>query len=98
MKTRIISLLLIAVMMVSLLAGCGNDGPLTTDDAKQVVLEDMGVKEKNVDSIDVHITTVGGVACYAVYVSIGEEHMEYLIDGNTGEILAKEEADHGHSH
>ncbi len=97
MKKRIISMLLV-ILLVGMLAACGNDGPLTTDDAKKVVLSDMGVKEKDVDSIDVHITTVDGVACYAVYVSIGDEHMEYLVNGSTGEILAKEEADHGHSH
>ena len=98
MTKRMVSLLVIVVMLASLLVACGNDGPLTTDDAKKVVLSDMGVKEKDVDSIDVHITTVDGVACYAVYVSIGDEHMEYLVNGRTGEILAKEEADHGHSH
>lgn len=99
MKKRIISLLLIAVMMVSLLAACGNDGPLTTDDATEVVLEDLGVKEKNVDSLDVHITTAAdGTACYLVFVTVDGEHLEYVIHGLTGEILSKEEADHGHSH
>ena len=68
MTKRIISLLLIAVLALSLLAACGNDGPLTTDDAKQVVLEDLGIKEKDVDSLDVHITTAAdGTACYLVY-------------------------------
>lgn len=97
MIKRMISLLL-ALLLVGMLAACGSDDPLTVEDAKAVVLEDMGVKEKDVDSIDVHVTTVDGIACYAVYVSIGEEHMEYLVDGLTGDILAKEEADHGHSH
>lgn len=98
MTKRIVSLLLIAVMAIGLLAACGNNDPLTVDDAKAVVLKDMGVKEKNVDSIDVHITTSDGVACYAVYISIGSEHWEYVIHGHSGQILAKEEADHGHSH
>lgn len=98
MTKRLISLLAVAVMLLSLLAGCGKSGPLSVDDAKKVVLSDLGVKESQVDSLDVHITTVGDVACYAVYVSIDDEHLEYLVDGLTGEILSVEEADHGHSH
>lgn len=98
MTKRIISLLLIAVMVLGLLAACGKNGPLTADDAKKVVLKDLGVKESKVSSIDVHITTVDSTACYAVYVSIGGEHWEYIINGLSGEILLKDEADHGHSH
>ncbi len=99
MTKRIVSLLMIAVLVIGLLAACGNDGPLTTDDAKQVVLEDLGIKEKDVDSLDVHITTAAdGTACYLVYVTVDGEHLEYVIDGLSGEILSKEEADHGHSH
>lgn len=99
MAKRIVSLLLIAVLTVGLLAACGNDGPLTVDDAKKVVLTDLGVKEKQVESIDVHITTAeDGAACYAVYVTVNGEHLEYMVHGITGEILSKVEADHGHSH
>jgi predicted small lipoprotein YifL len=99
MTKRIVSLLMIAVLVVGLLAACGNDGPLTSDDAAQVVLEDLGLKEKEVDSLDVHLSsTADGNACYAVYVTVDGEHLVYMIDGVSGEILSKEEADHGHSH
>lgn len=95
---RLISLAIIAVMLLGMLAACGKSGPLTTDDAKKVVLSDLGVKESKVDSIDVHITTVDGAACYAVYVTMNGEHLEYLVDGLTGEILSVEETDEGHHH
>lgn len=98
MTKRIISLLMIAVLMVGMLAACGKDGPLTAEDAKKVVLNDLGVKERNVDSIDVHITPIGDSMGYIVYVSVGAEHLQYVVDGITGEILHKEETDEGHHH
>lgn len=98
MTKRIISLLMIAVLMVGMLAACGKDGPLTAEDAKKVVLNDLGVKERNVDSIDVHMTPIGDSMGYIVYVSVGEEHLQYVVDGITGEILHKEETDEGHHH
>ena len=98
MNKRIISLLMIAVLMGGMLAACGKDGPLTAEDAKKVVLNDLGVKERNVDSIDVHMTPIGDSMGYIVYVSMGEEHLQYVVDGITGEILHKEEPDEGHHH
>ena len=98
MFKRVISVLMIAVLALGLLAACGKEGPLTVEDAKAIVLEDLGVKESKVSSIDVHITTVDGVACYLVYVSYNGENFEYVVNGLTGEILSVEESDHGHSH
>ena len=98
MFKRVISVLLISVLAIGLLAACGKDGPLTVEDAKAVVLEDLGVKESKVSSIDVHLTNSNGVACYLVYVSYNGENFEYLVNGITGEILSVEETDHGHSH
>lgn len=98
MTKRIISLLLIAVLALSLLAACGKGGPLTVEEAIEIALDDLGIKEKDATSLDIHPTTVGGEACYVVYVSIGNEHWEYVVHGHSGEILIKEETDHGHSH
>ena len=98
MFNRVISILMIAVLALGLLAACGKEGPLTVEDAKAIVLEDLGVKESKVSSIDVHITTVDGAACYLVYVSYNGENFEYVVNGLTGEILSAEESDHGHSH
>ena len=98
MTKRLICLLVMAAMMLCMLAACGKEGPLTVDDAKAIVLEDLGVKESKVSSIDVHITTVDGAACYLVYVTYNDENFEYVVNGLTGEILSAEESDHGHSH
>ena len=98
MTKRLICLFVMAAMMLCMLAACGKEGPLTVDDAKAIVLEDLGVKESKVSSIDVHITTVDGAACYLVYISYDGENFEYAIDSFSGEILSVEETDSGHSH
>ena len=98
MFKRVISVLLIAVLAFGLLAACGKEGPLSVEDAKAVVLEDLGVKESKVTSMDVHLGNVDGVACYLVYVSYNGENFEYVVNGITGEILSVEETDSGHSH
>ena len=87
------------VAVIAIFAGGGNDGgPLDTDDAKKIVLNDLNAKESKVESIHIHPTTVDKVPCYSVYVTFDGENWEYLINGLTGEILEKENNDHGHSH
>ena len=98
MLKRVVSVLMIAVLALGLLAACGNDGPLSVEEAKSIALKDMGVKENKTDSVDVHVATIDGVACYIVYISMDGEYMEYTINGLNGEILAKEETEEGHSH
>ena len=98
MLKRVISVLMIAVLALGLLAACGNDGPLSVEEAKSIALKDMGVKESKVDSVDVHVATIDGVACYIVYIAMDGEYMEYTINGLNGEILDKEETEEGHSH
>ena len=98
MTKRIVSLLMIAVLVIGLLAACGKGGALDAEDAKKVVLTDMDLKERQVDSIDVHVTPIGEAMGYAVYVSVDGHHGVYLVDGLTGDILQKTETDSGHSH
>lgn len=95
---RMISLLLVAVLALSLFAGCGSKKALTADQAQKVVLKDLGVKEKELDSFDYHVVTQDNVVCYLIYISMGDEHWQYTVAAATGEILDKTQADHGHSH
>jgi predicted small lipoprotein YifL len=98
MTKRIVSLLMIAVLVIGLLAACDKDGPLDAEDAKKVVLADMGLKERQVDSLDVHMSPMGESMAYAVYVTVDDHHWVYMVDGLSGEILQKTETDSGHSH
>ncbi len=86
------------VIFTSMGSGSDPNGPLSTDDAKKVVLNDLNAKESKVDSLHIHTTEEDGIPCYLVYVTYNGENWEYIIHGLTGEILEKEENDHGHSH
>lgn len=90
---------IILVALVAIFAGGGNDdGPLDVNDAKKIVLNDLGVKESKVESPHIHTTEVDGIPCYLVYITYDGHNWEYVINGLTGEILEKEESDGGHSH
>ena len=87
------------IALIAIFAGGGNDdGPLDTEGAKKVVLNDLNTKESKVDSLHIHTTEEDGIPCYLVYVTYNGENWEYLINGLTGEILNKEASDSGHSH
>lgn len=98
MIKRVISVLLVAMLLLGLLAGCGDDGKVTLDEAKQLVLKDLNIKQNDADSVDVHLTTVDGVACYVVYVSFDGQHWQYTVSGLNGEILDKTQNTSGHTH
>ena len=101
-KKKILIIIAIAIValiaIVAIFAGGNDDGPLDTNSAKKVVLNDLGVKESKVSSIHVHTTTVDTIPCYLIYVTYNGENWEYVVNGLTGEIIEKEETHSGHSH
>ena len=91
---KIIAALLLVCMTITLLAGCG-DGQIDAEKAQKIVLEDLGVKADQV-TMHTHITTYENQACYSIYVTIGDETLEYIINSETGEILVIQESAHSH--
>ncbi len=95
MKQRIFAILMTAVLLLGLLTACGNDGPLTPEDAQEVVLKHAGVTASQVSDIHTHVTTnEAGEACYSIHITIKGETFEYLIHGTTGEVLSVHEGGH----
>ena len=92
---RIISVICLLCLVLSL-AACGNKA-ISADKAKKIVAKDLGVSVSDVQ-MDLHVGSHEGKPCFAVYVTYNGENFEYLIDSNSGEILAINENDHGHSH
>ena len=90
---KIVALLLVTCMAVALLAGCG--GAIDAEKAQKIVLKDLGVKADQV-TMHTHITTYENQACYSIYVTIGDETLEYIINSETGEILVIQESAHSH--
>ena len=102
-KKYLIPLIVAAVVLLGIViavaAGSGEqDGPLTPNEAKKIVLQDLGIGESKADSVHAHTTMENGKACYLIYVTVDGENWEYIVDGFSGEILSKTKNDHGHSH
>ena len=84
---RLTAIVLLFVLALSLLAGCGSK-LLTSDDAQKVALKDLGIKEKDADSIHVHVGTAAEGPAYQIHVEYQGQTYEYMILAATGEILS----------
>lgn len=96
MLRRFSAILLALVLVLTLFAACGGeeDGPLTQEKAKQIVMDDLGANASAVSDIHVHVVTEDGVACYSIHVTYGKVQKTYLIHGITGEILSITDGGH----
>lgn len=94
MTKRLIAILAVTCLLLALLAACG-DGTISKEKAQKIVLKDLGVSANEV-TMHVHVGEHEGTPCYSIYVTIEGETLEYLIDCNSGEILAINESSHSH--
>lgn len=86
MKKRIISLLLIAVLVLTLFAACGKK-TITVEQAQKIALETIGMTSAN--HIHVDVADYEGTACYSVHISDGGQEIYVYID-TTGKVLHTE--------
>ena len=87
MKKVLIFILLMA-LTVSLLAGCGNKDFLEAEDAQKIALKDLGIKEKDADSIHIHVGEMAEGPSFSVHVEYDGQTYEYVILATSGEILS----------
>lgn len=95
MNKRLVAMVLVVCMALALLAACSSNEAINTEKAKQIALDDMGIKESDAE-VHVHITEHEGVAGYSVYITYQGAQTEYIIHGKTGEILHKGTGSHSH--
>lgn len=96
MKKRILAIALLACLVLSLLAACGNDdGIIDAEKAQKIVLEHLGVAS-NKASMHIHTDEHNGKPCYSIYATVDGKTWEYLVDAETGEILSVMETKHNH--
>ena len=98
-RNRILIIVLIFVLLVVgmvLLATCqNNDGSITSNEAFEIVLADLGLTSQEADSPHIHEGTYEGQSCYNIYVTANGESLTYVVS-TTGEILHKGEGEHSH--
>lgn len=90
MKKRIFATFLLAVMLLSLLAGCGNKKTevLTAEEAQAVALEHAGLTKDQATDIHTHIVTENGTPCFSVHITSTQGDYSYVISVVDGSILS----------
>ena len=95
-KRTILIFVLICIVCITgvLLLTCGKES-ITSDQALQIVLEDLGLNSSESVSPHVHEGTYQNQPCYNVYVTVNGESLTYVVS-TKGEILHKGEGGHSH--
>ena len=87
MKKRIFAMLL-AVLLVVALTGCGNDDKIVTEDkAMEIVLEELGLSRSDVTDIHTHVVTENNLPCYSIHITTEDAEYSVVIDVATGEVV-----------
>ena len=60
------------------------------DEAKEIVLKDAGVSEKDISGIRIKLEKDDGIWQYEVDFYAGDKEYDYNIDADTGKILSKD--------
>ena len=95
-KTTILSIALVCVVcIVAVIVLTYNNGVITSDEAFEVVLNDLGITEQDAGTPHIHEGTYENQPCYNVYVTVNGESLSYVVS-TTGEILHKGEGEHSH--
>ncbi len=95
-KTAVLILALICLICIVgvILLTCSNES-ISSDEALDIVLEDLGITEQEAGSPHIHEGTYQNQACYNVYITANGKSLTYVVS-TTGEILHKSEGEHSH--
>jgi len=85
MKKRLISMLLIAVFVLTF-AACGNKA-ISAEKAQKIAVEDAGVSMADAEGMHTHVATTEAGPCYNIHFAANGEDYNYLISA-TGEVLS----------
>lgn len=88
MKKRLITALVLVALLLSVMAGCGNESEVVSQEkAQQIALEEVGVTQDQVSDAHIHVTTENGIPCYSVHLTTEKGEFSVLIHAGTGEVL-----------
>ena len=94
-STVMILLLVIVVCLVGVIAFTCGDKKISSEEALEIVLEDLGLTSQQVGSPHIHEGTYENKSCYNVYVTANGKSLTYVVS-TEGEILHKGEGSHSH--
>ncbi len=98
MKKKLFAYVMIAILALGILAGCKDNSPLTTEEAKEIVAAHSGASAREAANIHVHMGEhEDGTVVLNVYVTVNNKSYTYVLHAITGEILDITEGG-GHSH
>ena len=96
------TILLIAFIFVMFVVGIillanykNNNVTITSDEAFEIVLEDLGLTSEEADSPHIHEGNYEGQPCYNIYVTANGESLTYVVS-TKGDILHKGVGEHSH--
>lgn len=93
---KILSLILLCTLVLGLFAACGGDDEgVTQEEAIQIALTELGVKEKD-SEIHAHTGIQNEVPVYNIYVTVGSDSHVVTINAVTGDVLYVGESSHSH--
>ena len=91
---KMLSILLLAVLVLSLFAGCvADDETIAQEKAVEIAMEAVKADPKTATA-HVHISSYEDMPCFSIHVYAGEDSYEVLIDAATGEVLNVGDASH----
>ena len=83
------------VCLAAVIILTSNNGVITSDEAFEVVLNDLGITESEAGTPHIHEGTYENQSCYNIYITVDGESLQYVVS-TTGEILHKGEGEHSH--
>lgn len=85
---------IVLVLGMLLCAACAkDDGKFTQKDAQAVAIAALGVDEKDVSAVHVHVTEYQNTPCYSFHITVDGHAYEVIVSA-TGEVLHKGESSH----
>ena len=94
-KNTVLILVLVCIACLVGVILLTSNGGISSDEAYEIVLKDLGMTAKDLDSPHIHEGTYQNQPCYNIYVTVNGESLTYVVS-TEGEILHKGEGSHSH--
>lgn len=100
MTKRLITMFILTALMLTLATACGGreSSIITSEEAQKIAMEAVGVSADEVTDVHIHAATYDDLACYGIYITVGNVTHECMIAAQTGQVLHTGLSDGAHVH